>query len=161
MTMMRTRSLTRRYAVLISAPVTVICVAAAVLAPPAVADAADALRQAVEAARGGTSCQPLQPDPLAQQASAFVLQSTDAYLNHTARAVPIEDGLPVLKDLGSSATKVKVLQGAGQTEFDAIKFIFISGYNVIPDCGYTGYGASFAQNESDDYYLTAVVLIGA
>jgi hypothetical protein len=161
MATMRTRSVTCHYAVLIAAPVTAICVAAAVLAPRAVADAADTFGQAVEAARGGTSCKPLQPDPLAQQASALVLQSTDAYLNHTARAVPIEDGVPVLKDLGSSATKVKVLQGAGQTEIDAIKFIFISGYNVIPDCGYTGYGASITQNESNDSYLTAVVLTGA
>lgn len=135
-----------------------------VWAARASADVADTLREAVTAARAGAACAPLQPDPLVQRSSEIVLHSTDSYLNHDARTVPVEDPSllqSILKDLGYQTTKVKILQGAGRTEADAIEFILISGYQTIPDCDYSDFGAAITRNDTSGYFLTAVVLAGA
>jgi hypothetical protein len=145
--------------------------AATTLAPPAAADpAADAVLSAVTAARG-SSCAPFRHDPIVQQATDVALRSTDDYLDHNARVAPVADRsatgvraatpLAVLKDLGSNATRARLLQGAGATAADAIKVMLISGYDSIPDCGYTNFGGSIIQNESSGYVMTAVVLAGA
>jgi hypothetical protein len=128
-------------------------------APQAAADFTDNLRSAVTQARGGSSCTALRPDPLADQAAAIVARSTDAYLDHNARAVPIEDPLPVLKDLGLNVSKAKLLQGAGQTEADAIKVVLITGFRDLPDCGYTVVGISTRpNNNSGNWFLTVAIL---
>jgi hypothetical protein len=149
----------------------VAAVAASVwLATPAAADSTDTFRHAVTSARGATSCPALRSDPLVQQVSEIALRSTDAYLDHDARAVPISNPLPgipvlsplqVLNDRGSRAKKAKLLQGAGHTESDAIDFILISGFDSIPDCSYTDYGLSMSHNKTSGYFLTAMVLAGA
>lgn len=97
---------------------------------------------------------------MAQQTAELSIHSTDVYLNHTARAVPMADPLPTLKDLGSTATRAYLLQGAGLNEADAVKFILISGFNVVPDCGYSQFGVATAYNEASGYYLAAAVLAG-
>lgn len=148
-----------------------VVLAATTLAPPAAADPApDTVLGAVAAARGG-SCAPLRHDPIVQQAAEVALRSTNDYVDHNARVAPVADQsatgvriatpLAVLKDLGSNATRARLLQGAGTTAADGIKVLLISGYDSIPDCGYTDFGASMVQNESSGYFLAAVVLAGA
>ncbi|MEB3980106.1 hypothetical protein OQ968_02385 [Mycobacterium sp. 663a-19] len=136
--------------------------AASVFRPsPAAADFAANLRDAVVQARQGSSCGALRPDPLADQTAAIAARSTDTYLDHNARVIPVSDPLPILKDLGLNAGKAKLLQGAGQTEADAIKAILITGYKELPDCSYTWYGASTLPNSNiAGWFLSAVVLAG-
>lgn len=130
-------------------------------APPGHADFAGDLRGAVAQARD-VKCAPLRPEQLADQTAAVVTRSTENYLDHTARAVPVEDPLPILKDLGLNVGRAKLLQGAGKTEADAIEAIVLSGYDVIPDCAYSEYGASALPNSNQGgYFLTAVVLAGS
>ena len=132
-------------------------VAAVLAAPPAAADANDNLRTGVSGLRG-TSCGPLRSDPLVEQTAEQVNQSTDKWINHAARAQPVPDALPVLKDLGYGGSKATILSGAGKTDADSIKGLLLQGYLVIPDCSYTDYGASTIYNESKEMLLTTVVL---
>jgi hypothetical protein len=129
-------------------------------APRAAADFTDTLTGAVMQARRD-ACGPLRAESRVAQTAAFAVRSTSTYLDHTARYVPIADPLPILKDLGSSAGKATLLQGAGKTEADAIKFILLSGYKDIPDCSYAEYGVSTLPNDNPNgYFLTALVLAG-
>ena len=126
-------------------------------APQAVADPSASLRAAVDASRG-TSCSPLRSDLRADQAADEVNQSNDKWLKHEARAQPVIDVLPVLKDLGYGGSKAAMLLGAGTTAADAIKAVLLQGYAKIPDCSYTDYGVSAMYNESKGVILTTVVL---
>lgn len=157
------RPLVRRYGRRMAVATGTFIVAAAGIAraPVAAADWAAELSNSVVTARSNSSCGPLRLDPTVQQAAIFAVRSSDNYISHNARSIPVSDPLPILKDYGSTATKAKLLQGAGKTPADAIKFILISGYNVIPDCAYTSYGGATARNKSDGYFLTAVVLAAA
>jgi hypothetical protein len=127
-------------------------------APSAAADFAHNLEDAVVRARQRSACATLRPEPLADQTAAIATRSTDTYLDHNARVIPVSDPLPILKDLGLNAGKAKLLQGAGKTEDDAIKAILISGYSQLPDCSFTSYGISTLPNSG--WFLTAVVLAG-
>jgi hypothetical protein len=130
-------------------------------APLATADFVDDLRDAVAQARQGSSCGALRSEPLADQTAAIAARSTDTYLDHKARVIPVSDPLPILKDLGLNAGKAKLLQGAGQNEADAIKAVLITGYKEIPDCSYTSYGMSTLPNSNTGgWFLSAVVLAG-
>jgi hypothetical protein len=148
--------------------VCVVAVAAAMVtaisviqAPSSAADFADNLSDAVTQARQGSPCGALRREPLADQTAAIAARSTDTYLDHNARVIPVSDPLPILKDLGLNAGKAKLLQGAGKTEADAIKAILITGYKELPDCAYTSYGASTLPNSNiDGWFLSAVVLAG-
>jgi hypothetical protein len=156
----KARSPASRVAVAVAA---VTAVAASICqAPAAAADFAGNLRGAVTKARQGSSCGPLRPEPLADQTAAIAARSSDTYLDHNARVIPVSDPLPILKDLGLNAGKAKLLQGAGKTEADAIKAILITGYKDLPDCSYTAYGTSTLPNSKiGSWFLTAVVLTGA
>jgi len=140
------------------------------LGPSAAADSTDAFQHAVTSTRNAASCIAWRLDPLVEQVTQIANQSTDVYLDHNARSVPLSDPLPnipvltplqVLNDRGSKAKKAKLLQGAGHTEADAISFITISGYNTIPDCTYTDYGLSLLHNRTSGYFLAAMVVAGA
>ncbi len=125
--------------------------------PPATADSTDSLRAALMAARGA-SCKPLRANPIVQQAADNVNDSTDKWLNHASRAVPVPDATPLLQDLGYPGTKSAILLGAGKTSADSIKALLLQGYLKIPDCSYVDYGASSLHNASKDMIVTAVVL---
>jgi hypothetical protein len=124
--------------------------------PPATADSTNDLTAALTATRA-VSCGPLRADPMVQQAAADVNDSNDKWLNHVARAVPVPDAMPLLKDLGYGGTKSAILVGAGKT---SIKALLVQGYLKIPDCSYVDYGVSSLRNASKDMILTAVVLAG-
>lgn len=131
------------------------------LPPSALADSVANLRDALMSARNGMSCGPLRSDAVVEQVADKINRSTDDYLNHNATQVPIEDPLPGLKILGYGGSKAKLIQGAGKTEANAIKGLLLEGYDKLPDCSYTDYGASMQRNEGTDWYLAAVVLAGA
>lgn len=132
-----------------------------VLTPSALADSVANLKDAVASARGGTSCGPLSDNPVVEQAARIINQSTDDYVEHTARHVPITDPLPGLKDLGYGGDKAVLLQGARPNEADAIKGMLLEGYAAIPDCSYTDFGVDVRRNETTGYSLISVVLAGA
>ena len=125
--------------------------------PSATADPADSLAAAVMAARG-VSCAPLTPNPIVQQAAADINDSTDKWIDHTARAAPVTNATPLLKDLGYGGSKSTILVGAGHTSADSIKALMLQGYSKIPDCSYLDYGVNSLHNDSKDMILTAVVL---
>lgn len=130
-------------------------------APSAAADSTDSLRAAVLSMRGTSCGQPLRFDPVVEQVAANVNDSTDKWVSFTARAVPVPDPLPVLKDYGYGGGKATMLQGAGDTDGKAIKGLLLQGYAKIPDCSYTDYGVSVVRNELTGYFLTTLVLAGA
>ncbi|WP_238159363.1 hypothetical protein [Mycobacterium sp. MFM001] len=133
------------------------------LAPSALADPAANFKDAVASARGETSCKPLQYNAVVEQAAEVINRSTDAYLNHVATRVPIDDPREVLeglKDLGYRATKAILLRGASRSEALAIKGALLEGYAAIPDCSYTDFGLNVRRNEANGYILTSLVLAG-
>ncbi len=128
--------------------------------PVALADPADNLRSAVQQVRAGTSCGALDSDPIAEQAATTINDSTEDYLNHDANQIPISDPLPGLKILGYPGSKGIVLQGASKPDDWSIKALLLQGYDKIPDCSYTDFGADMRLYEPTGVWLTAVVLAG-
>jgi hypothetical protein len=127
------------------------------VAPSAVAQPNDTLKNAVVAARAG-SCGPLRSDPVVDHAAEDVNGTTDKWIDHAARVVPETNALAVLKDLGYRGTKAAILSGVGKTDANAIKATLLQGYDKIPDCSYTDYGVSALHNKSKDMILVTVVL---
>lgn len=130
------------------------------LASPAFADPSEAFKSAVASARGDTSCGPLRYDPVVEQVAEMSNRSTDRYLNHATATVPVSDPTPGLKDLGYHGKKGLLLAGASKDEDKAIKAAILEGFDKLPDCSYTDFGVSMLQNQSNGYYLTALVLAG-
>lgn len=157
------------------------------LTSPAAADPAPTLKEAVVAARSSTQCPPLRYDPIVEHAAEIVNQSTDDYVSHKTRSVPADAAtaaLPILKDLGSGATKAWSLQGAGHNnDGDAIKAVLLEGstpgvstsLEITPgifkpleeagpaafaNCSYTAFGVSLIHNATAGFSLATVVLAG-
>ncbi len=130
------------------------------LAPSAVADPTTNFRDAVASARDETSCGHLQYNAVAEHVAEIINRSTDDYLNQVATRVPITDPLEGLKDLGYEGTKAYLLQGANESDANAIKGALLQGYAAIPDCSYTDFGVSLRRNERTGYILASVVLAG-
>jgi hypothetical protein len=134
-----------------------ILTASILLAPPAIANSADALRSAMMSVRSA-SCGPLRSDPLVEKTAEIVNRSEDLWLNQDGRAVPLSDPLPTLKDLGYGGAKATQFQGAAHNESASIKGLLIEGYLAWPDCSYRTYGVSVLKNRTTDYILSVVVL---
>ncbi|TDZ44033.1 hypothetical protein CCUG63695_04025 [Mycobacteroides franklinii] len=132
-------------------------------APPAVADRALVVEQAVSSARSAAQCGPLRYNPTVERAADIVNRSTYAFLNHTAENVPADEPHPtaIAKDLGIAGSKVTSLQGAGHNEADALKGVLLEGRDDIPDCSYTEFGSSLLYEEQSGFTLIVVVLAGA
>lgn len=126
-------------------------------APTATADSTDSLTEAVMAMRAA-ACGPLRLDPIVEEAAAEINDSTDKWIDHVARAAPVTESLPLLKDLGYGGSKSTFVLGAGRSAADSIKALLLQGYRKIPDCSYVDYGVSSLHNESKDMILTVVVL---
>lgn len=128
--------------------------------PAAFADATDSLRAAVAAARP-SACGSIRSDPLIDRAARQINESTDSYLNFTARAVPETDALPVLKDLGyEGANKTRILSGAAADVASTIKGLLLQGWADLPDCSYTAYGVATLYNARKNVVLATAVLAG-
>lgn len=134
-------------------------VATVSVTPSAVADSVESLRAAVTQGRG-TSCGGLRSEPLVERTANIVTQSVDKWIEHTTSFSPVNDALPILKDLGYPGGKAVLLQGASKAEADAIKSTLLEGWAAIPDCSYKDYGVSVVHNETRNEFLTAVVLAG-
>lgn len=126
--------------------------------PVASAEPAASVRDAVSSARGATSCAPLQYNQIVEQVAETINRTTDDYLSHTAKRVPITDPMEGLKLLGYGGSKAYLLQGANKDEAVAIKAALLEGYDAIPDCSYADYGVSMRRNERTGYNLASVVL---
>lgn len=134
-----------------------IAILALAVAPPAAADTVDKLRAAVDAARAA-SCGPLRDDPIVAQAADEINRSNDVWLDQGARAVPVPDSLPLLKDLGYGGSRSTTLYGAGKNEADSIRALVLQGYLKIPDCSFSDVGVSVLQGNSAGWILSTVVL---
>ncbi len=132
------------------------------LAPPATAGPAPAVRQAVVDVRGAASCAPLNYNPTVEHAADIVNRSTYTFLDHTAQNVPADDPHPmaIVKDLGIKAKNASSFQGAAHNQSDAIKGVILEGRNAIPDCSYTDFGVSLLHEPESDFTLAVVVLVG-
>jgi len=133
-------------------------VLAIALAPTAAADVTADLRASVDDARG--RCPALQSDPVLTDAAIRATAESQAYIDHTARFIPFEDPMPVLREMGYNAGKAKLVVGYGDSQDKAIRGISVLGWDTIPDCSYTKYGLSALYGARGDYVLTAMVLAG-
>jgi hypothetical protein len=129
-------------------------------APPATAEPATQLEQGIASLRTTGLCGALRHDPLVQQVAEISNRSTEDYVNHDARFVPVADPLVVLKDLGSDAGKAIQLQGYGSSDADAIKGALLQGHRLIRDCSYDTFGTSVIRNPDTGYALVVAVLAG-
>lgn len=123
----------------------VLLVAASIaFAPRSAADATANLRAAVDSARG--SCAPLAQDPVLERLAQRENGETRAYIEHQARFMPFEDPSLVLRTLGYTAGKAKLVAGYGDIEEKAIHGVIVQGWQAIPDCSYTKYGVDAVNN---------------
>jgi hypothetical protein len=139
-------------------------VAATLLAPSSSADSTADLRSAVAAKRGG--CPALKSDPVLEGVAQRANLETQNYANHTARFQPMEDPMPTLRQLSYPARKAKLLAGfADAHQFadapqKAIYGAALFGWDTIPDCSYTRYGADVVTDTKTGKTTAAIVLAG-
>ncbi|MGU3498635.1 hypothetical protein [Mycobacterium sp. C31M] len=102
-------------------------------------------------------------DGVAQRANI----ETQNYAHHTARFEPMEDPLPMLRQLSYPAGKAKLLSGFASPEQPgdpwqkAVYGAALFGWETIPDCSYTHYGADVVANPDTGNVTAAIVLAGA
>jgi hypothetical protein len=137
---------------------------AMVFAPLSWADSTADLRSAVAAKRG--QCSALQEDPLLDQVAQRANLETQTYADHTARFQPMEDATPMLRQISYPAGKAKLLLGFANTEKwsdpeqKAIYGATLFGWDTIPDCTYTRYGADVVTYADTGNTTAAIVLAG-
>lgn len=136
---------------------TALTFASVAMAPSAAADANDTVKAAVAAARS-SSCPALRPVPVIDEVARGINKTTDGYINHTVRAVPETDAVPILKDLGYPANKAYILSGSAHTAGDSIKAALLQGFDKLPDCSYADFGVDTMYNAKKDVVLVTVVL---
>ena len=91
---------------------------------------------------------------------------TQKYASHTARFQPMTDPMPMLRQLSYPAGKAKLLAGfADVHDFEdaeqrAIYGATLFGWDTIPDCTYTRYGADLTTDADTGITTTAIVLAG-
>ena len=150
--------------VVVAAMFELLIASAVVLAPPSSADPTADLRSAVEAKRGG--CPALQSDPVLDSVAQRANLETQNYASHTARFQPMEDPMPMLRQLSYPANKAKLLAGfANAQKFPdaqqkAIYGATLFGWDTIPDCSYTRYGADVVTNGDTGNTTASIVLAG-
>ena len=119
----------------------VTCLCAAVVlsicAPQARADAGSPLEAAITSARVASSCPPLHPDPLVEQAASMANQQTSDYFSHRSAAVPFTDPMPALKAIGFSGTKAMLLSGNGLNASNALEGLMLQWSARKPDCSWS------------------------
>lgn len=115
---------------------------------------------AIAAVRAGTSCGPLRPDPTVARVAALSNQSTRDYLEHTARHVPLNDPLAVLRELGGDAGTAIQLQGFGPDTATAVKGALLQGNTSIGVCSFDRVGTSVLRTADGDRVLVVAVLAG-
>lgn len=137
--------------------------AAMVSAPVTAADAISDLRAATEARRG--SCPALQQDSVLDSVAEQANLETQHYAQKIARFQPMEDPMPALQRLGYPASKAKLLSGYSGPEHSdaterAIYGAALFGWETIPDCTYTRYGAHVMTNAVNGNATAVILLAG-
>lgn len=151
-------------ALLMAAAAMIVAVTATMLAPTASADTTGELKSAVAAKRGG--CQALQSDPVLDAVAQRANLETLAYAGHTARFQPIADPMPMLRQLSYPAGKAKLLAGFGDAQQfadpqqKAVYGATLFGWDTIPDCSYTRYGADALTDPKTGNVFTLLLLVG-
>lgn len=115
---------------------------------------------AIAAVRDGTSCGPLRRDPTVERVATLSNQSTRDYLEHTARHVPVDDPLAVLRELGGDAGTAIQLQGFGPDTATAIKGALLQGNTSIGVCSFDRIGTSVLRTADGERVLVVAVLAG-
>lgn len=133
-------------------------VPAIVLAPLSSADPIADMRSAVAAKRAG--CPALQSDPVLDEVAQRADLETQNYADHTARFKPMEDPMPMLRQLSYPASKAKLLAGFADAPQKAVDGATLFGWDTIPDCSYTRYGADVTTNTNTGNSTAAIVLAG-
>lgn len=163
---------------------------ALIFAPASAADPTTHLKSEIDAARAGSGCPPLEPDPRLNAISERVAHEVDDYVKHTSTFLPTtgENDLlatgkggvsRVMRETGYHTNKVRLLLGygdyrtggPGDNEAKAIKAAVLQGlgFEALPDCGYTKYGFSAMNDDRSQgwpstaprtYTVAAVVLAG-
>lgn len=138
-------------------------VTAMILAPTSVADPIADLRSAIAAKRG--SCPALQADPVLDGVAQRANLETQDYAQGIARFQPMEDPMPLLRQLSYPASKAKLLAGFADASHPdgqqrAIYGATLFGWETIPDCSYTRYGADVVTNAKTGNSTAAIVLAG-
>lgn len=159
----RRRAPSRRAVRRLAVVLTMTALAAIVLAPPSSADPTADLRSEVAARRG--SCAALRPDPVLDGVAQRADFETQSYASHTARFLPMEDPMPMLRQLSYPAGKAKLLTGfAGPDRSNprkaAIYGAALFGSETIPDCSYTRYGVDVVTDAKTGNATAAIVLVG-
>ena len=129
-------------------------------ASPAISEPADQLEQAIVSLRATGSCGPLRNDPVVQRAAEISNRSTQDYLNHAARFVPVSDPLVVLEELGSGAGQAIQIRGHGASDAEAIHGALLQGRAVIPDCSYDTFGTDVIRDPDNGLALVVAILSG-
>ncbi|OMC39565.1 hypothetical protein A5742_04970 [Mycolicibacterium fortuitum] len=139
-------------------------VMATMLAPTSSADTTGELQSALAAKRGG--CPALQSDPVLDAVAQRANLETQAYARHTARFQPIEDPMPMLRQLSYPAGKAKLLAGFGDAQQfadpqqKAVYGATLFGWDTIPDCSYTRYGAHALTDPETGNVFTLILVVG-
>jgi hypothetical protein len=108
----------------------------------------------------------LQSDPVLDSVAQRANLETEAYAGHTARFQPIEDPMPMLRQLSYPAGKAKLLAGFGDAaqfadpQQKAVYGATLFGWDTIPDCSYTRYGADSLTDPKTGNVFTVIVLAG-
>jgi hypothetical protein len=148
-----------------TAAATLTVVTALAFAPLAASDDTADLKSAVAAKRG--SCPALQPDPVLDQVAQNASLQTQKYASHTARFQPMTDPMPMLRQLSYPAGKAKLLSGFADVHDvedapqRAIYGATLFGWDSIPDCSFTRFGADLTTDANTGITTTAVVLAGS
>lgn len=134
-----------------------------VAAPAAAADPTADLRSAVAAKR--KNCPALQQDSMLDGVAERADRETQDYAQKIARFQPMEDPMPILKQLGYPAGKAKLLSGYSSPDHSdpqrrAIYGAALFGWDTIPDCTYTRYGAHAMTNPVNGNATAAIILAG-
>lgn len=148
----------------VAAAATMAAVTAIMLAPTSSADSTGELKSAVEAKRGG--CPALQSDPVLDAVAKRANLETQTYAAFAARYQPMEDPMPMLRQLSYPARKSKMLSGFGDAQQfadplqKAVYGATLFGWDTIPDCSYTRYGADAVTETKSGNAFAVVVLVG-
>lgn len=150
-------------------------------APASAADVTSRLKAEIDAARGEAGCPPFEPDPTLNSVSERAARESAAWVNHTARSLPLEDGTvtAALREAGYIPLKARLLNGygdyrtggIGDNDDKAIRATVLAGLalEVLPDCTYTKYGLSSLSDDGSQgwpstvprsFTVTAVIVAG-
>jgi hypothetical protein len=119
------------------------------------ADPQGSLSRAVDNFRG-SSCSPLQSDPLVTRAAQMANQESREYIRYRSAVVPFTDPMPALKTIGFTGSKALLVSGYGKNERDSIHGLIVEGHDALRDCTWTQYGVDTLEDEG--FILTSVVL---